>query len=230
MKVRGEEYWAERTQPSGSALPVEVAPKPIAPALPAINWDKWLNMPVMALWEAIALSCNIEPNQITATGQAFNDRMHIAISHLANGLLLHIEANVPRRVAFAPVSLGDIAHVAKSCRWSLPAEFPEAIAPPAIQAAPVQDVPLILAPAKPAPDWRQLAVKKAVQIIERQRSKDLYPSQIAIADEIAREFRAGGTVGKDGKPLTGAYIKRHALKGISSDQGKHLSIVPCWSK
>jgi hypothetical protein len=71
--------------------------------------------------------------------------------------------------------------------------------------------------------WRSMAQKRAIEIIARQKTKDLYPSQVDIADEIAREFRASGVVGKDGKPLSGAYIKRHALGGISSAEGKRLS-------
>ena len=130
IKVPDAEYWEERKKPGGSTLLTQVAPLPTMRKPPAVNWDKWLNMPVMALWEAIALSCNIEPDQDTAVGQVFEDRMHIAISHLASGRLLHIEANVPSRVAFAPVSLVDIARLAKSCRWPVPAEFPKAEASP----------------------------------------------------------------------------------------------------
>ena len=69
-------------------------------------------------------------------------------------------------------------------------------------------------------EWKAKAIFRAAEIIERQRKRDLYPPQITIADEIAREFRAAGIVGADGKPLSGAYIKRHALKGISSAQNK----------
>ena len=75
----------------------------------------------------------------------------------------------------------------------------------------------------PAPEWHKLARKQAKQIIDRQRAKDLYPSQTDIADEIARTFRTDGIVGEGGKPLAGAYIKRHALKGVSSEQGRQLS-------
>lgn len=71
--------------------------------------------------------------------------------------------------------------------------------------------------------WKAKARERAGEIIKRQRAKDLYPSQEDIADEIAREFRADGVVGAGGKPLTGAYIKRHALKGVSSTQNRQLS-------
>ena len=71
--------------------------------------------------------------------------------------------------------------------------------------------------------WKAKARERADEIIKRQRAKDLHPSQEDIADEIAREFRADGVMGAGGKPLTGAYIKRHALKGVSSAQNRQLS-------
>lgn len=71
--------------------------------------------------------------------------------------------------------------------------------------------------------WKAKAQERARAIIKRQRAKDLYPSQADIADEIAREFRVAGVLGAGGKPLTGAYIKRHALAGISSAQVKQMS-------
>jgi hypothetical protein len=72
-------------------------------------------------------------------------------------------------------------------------------------------------------DWVLKAQARAIEIIKRQKLKDLYPSQVNISDEIAKEFRADGIVGSDGKPLRGGTIKRHALKGISSAQNKQLS-------
>lgn len=93
------------------------------------------------------------------------------------------------------------------------------------QAAPATDT------ATPAPvddeddaeSWKDKARVLAAEIIKRQRGRNLYPSQENLGDEIAREFRFAGIVGADGKPLSGAYIKRHALNGISSAQGKQLS-------
>ena len=75
------------------------------------------------------------------------------------------------------------------------------------------------------PEWQERARIRAVEIIKRQGEKDWYPSQIAIADEIARSFRDERVMGAGGKPLSGAYIKRHALKGISSADLKQLSMT-----
>jgi hypothetical protein len=92
-------------------------------------------------------------------------------------------------------------------------------------------LPIDTAPAQtattPAPvsdvEWVQLAQTKAREYIKQQRDRNLYPSQEAIGDRIATEFRKAGIVGIDGKPLKGSYIKRHALKGISSATAKKLS-------
>lgn len=74
-------------------------------------------------------------------------------------------------------------------------------------------------------NWKEIARTKAQAIIKRDYEKDLFPSQLNIADEIAEEFRNAKpqVVGVGGKPLTAAYIKRHALKNISSELGKQLS-------
>lgn len=78
--------------------------------------------------------------------------------------------------------------------------------------------------------WKEKARAHACEIIKRDGAKDLYPSQVHVADEIAKQFRLNGVKGVDGKPLTGAYIKRHALKGISSAQSKLVSTVMRQSK
>lgn len=98
------------------------------------------------------------------------------------------------------------------------------------QAAPI--APLVNAPAQtikiPAPgvtggEWVTQAQRRAREIIKDCREHDRYPSQENLGDTIAAEFRKAGTVGADGKPLSGATIKRHALRGISSAVGKQLS-------
>ncbi len=74
--------------------------------------------------------------------------------------------------------------------------------------------------------WIRLAQEQARAIIKRQKERDWYPSQEHVAEEIARDFREHEIFGESGKPLSGPYIKRHALKGISSAKGKQLSTAP----
>ena len=73
--------------------------------------------------------------------------------------------------------------------------------------------------------WVDRARARAKEIFADYRSRDLHPNQINVADQIAREFRSATppVSGPSGKPLTGTYIKRHALGGISSAQSKQLS-------
>ena len=78
--------------------------------------------------------------------------------------------------------------------------------------------------------WMEKARDRAREIIKRDKEKDLYPSQENIADEIANAFRLDGVVGAGGKPMSGSYIKRHALKGISSEQARQLSTANSRSK
>ena len=99
---------------------------------------------------------------------------------------------------------------------------------PVVDGAPVASCdssPAVPTEPREPPEWVALAQTMAREIIKRQQAKDLYPSQLDIADEIAERFRRATppVFGVDGKPLCGAYIKRHALKGISSAQGKLLS-------
>lgn len=148
MSVPGAEYSAERVQSEISTLLTHRAPLPPTPKPPAVNWDMWLKMPRVALWEAVALSLNVEPNQNTATGEAFDSRMLLALAHLAEGRLLHVEANDARRVVFTRVRLADMAYLAESCEWALPAEFPKAEAPPP---APSVGQPQAIATLDPAP-------------------------------------------------------------------------------
>jgi len=94
-------------------------------------------------------------------------------------------------------------------------------------AAQAQQADTVTAPVVEAPAWENLAQVRAWEIIKHDGKRDLYPPQTNIADKIANEFRNATPqiVGAGGKPLTGAYIKRHALRGISSEQGKQLSIT-----
>lgn len=82
----------------------------------------------------------------------------------------------------------------------------------------------------PIETWKTLAVRRAYEIIEEAHKRNLYPSQLAIGDQIAREFRKDGVHGNSDKPLTGEYIKRHALKGIHSGKPPRKSAATVQGK
>ena len=98
-------------------------PKPIGP-----NWRKWSNMPTVELWEAIALTLNIEPTyNPQGTRPDFDERMEIALQHLQkNGTLQVVERNPMLRC-----SLVRLIDVASCFPWEPPPEFPKPLAAPA---------------------------------------------------------------------------------------------------
>jgi hypothetical protein len=121
------------------------------------------------------------------------------------------------KIKLDPEAVSFMEHVARHMESdSTPAAAP-------VVAASASNPPLVAGGPDDGEAWKVKARDRANEIIKRQRERDLHPSQINIADEIAREFRESGIVGAGRKPLTGAYIKRHALKGISSAQNRQLS-------
>ena len=121
------------------------------------------------------------------------------------------------KIKLDPEAVSFMEHVARHMESdSTPAAAP-------VVADSASNPPLVAGGPDDGEAWKVKARDRANEIIKRQRERDLHPSQINIADEIAREFRESGIVGAGGKPLTGAYIKRHALKGISSAKGRQLS-------
>lgn len=81
--------------------------------------------------------------------------------------------------------------------------------------------------ASPQEPWITQARQLAKEIIDAAYERDLYPNKTSVADRIADKFRKAGIHGTSGKPLSGAYIKRHAMKGIYSrkPQRKHAEIA-----
>lgn len=121
------------------ALATKIKPRP--------DWDKHLNVPDLEVWQAIALSLNIEPAyNPQGIDTDFDKRMVIVLRHMTspNGLLKHIE--MAKRAHTTRVRLSDIVHLAAYCTpaWHLPPEFPAvqvealpaASLAPEIQAAP----------------------------------------------------------------------------------------------
>ena len=99
----------------------------------------------------------------------------------------------------------------------------ECFQPPPPDAAAPMPAGAIPTPAIADDEWKDKARDAARGIVKRATALGQYPSQKALADEISRDFRTRGIVGADGKPLSGATIKRHALKGISSAMKKAQS-------
>ena len=63
-------------------------------------------------------------------------------------------------------------------------------------------------------EWISIARRYANEFIIEKATKNSYPSQNDIGDHVAKRFRNEGINAAHGKPPTGSYIKRKALKGI----------------
>ncbi|MCO5099222.1 MAG: hypothetical protein M9884_17400 [Rhodocyclaceae bacterium] len=86
--------------------------------------------------------------------------------------------------------------------------------------------------AKEELEWVSIARAEAKRIIERDRSRipPLFPSQELLAEEVAKILQKRGKTGMMRVPLTAAYIKRHALKGITSGAAKRPKTEKAWGK
>jgi hypothetical protein len=83
---------------------------------------------------------------------------------------------------------------------------------------------------KTEPDWVEEARQIAFAHRKHLLAMDLYPSMDTIANHTAKQLRARGIFGTQGKPLTSATIRRHALVGMSTQQDKLKAIEKQWSK
>lgn len=101
------------------------------------KWDKWRHVPDVRIWEAVALSLNIEPAKIKHSkdgwmadthlfdeGEEFRDRIFIAGRNLGgSGKALNPTAIVMGSPADSSVSLPAFAQWACSIDWGIPAEL-----------------------------------------------------------------------------------------------------------
>jgi len=101
------------------------------------NWDKWRNMLEVVLWEAVALSLDVEPDYLDSRDEilsrhrqpkqykdekGFNDRYDVAESHMGIGKPLRPGSILPRAHR-AGVSLAEFSAWAQSINWEIPQEL-----------------------------------------------------------------------------------------------------------
>lgn len=101
------------------------------------NWGKWRHVPNVELWEAVALSLDIEPNLVKfhydgwtsnthffEESELFNERIFVAERNLSAGGALKPMAVVEHR-ARCQVSLASFATWACSINWEIPQQLVE---------------------------------------------------------------------------------------------------------
>lgn len=101
------------------------------------NWDKWRNMLEVVLWEAVALSLDVEPAYLDSRDEIhsrhrqpkqykdekdFNDRYDVAESHMGIGKPLRPGSILPRAHR-AGISLAEFSAWALSINWEIPQEL-----------------------------------------------------------------------------------------------------------
>ncbi len=126
-------------------------PVAILPARCKPDWELWRCRPKVELWEAVALSCDIEPNEIRPESvagavflwdifapdlQEFTRRMTIAQSNLGEKLPVLKTGEYGEDIPDArrTVRLSDIVVCAGEWGWKLPKKFPK----PAAKATPFE--------------------------------------------------------------------------------------------
>lgn len=102
----------------------------------APDWDTWLQIPKCELWEAVALSCDLEPDRLRLNGDFYPDfaytphssefkkRLKITCANLDE---LHDAFDCPIYVSTPysmKVSVAGFGRWAESRGWTLPKEFP----------------------------------------------------------------------------------------------------------
>lgn len=124
------------------------------------QWRLWVNLPAVELWQAITLSCDIEPKYYLGDADPeFQLRMRIAIG---NGL------GKGDRPHCALVTLTDVACLARRCGWTLPPEFPKPEPAPAhTDAEPASDAAQARGNMPRMVEWRKAIVINWSGIVAR---------------------------------------------------------------
>lgn len=124
------------------------------------QWRLWVNLPAVELWQAITLSCDIEPTYYLGDADPeFQLRMRIAIG---NGL------GKGDRPHCALVTLTDVACLARRCGWTLPPEFPKPEPAPAhTDAEPASDAAQARGNMPRMVEWRKAIVINWSGIVAR---------------------------------------------------------------
>jgi hypothetical protein len=100
------------------------------------NWSKWRHIPVLKVWQAVALSLNIDPEKVQRErpvrsygtlkfieSEVFRDRLEVACANLgANGPLFPVSFEVDEKNSL-PVRLHEFADWCVSIGWQVPDEL-----------------------------------------------------------------------------------------------------------
>lgn len=210
-----------------------VPQKPKDERLP--RWNKWRLMPEVKMWEAIALSLNVEPDKIKTSstawmgaehpfdeGEEFNDRL--AVLRANSG-----RANFPTPCTLnmgewysCGVRLNEFSSWALSVtEWGLPPELvamaktseKQTGAPAETNTRPAAKGEAVPGTSPSGDGWIVKAREFAKEYLDRHKVQYLFPSQPDVCGYVEGKLRENNIYGSHGKPPSASYIARNAIQG-----------------
>ena len=91
----------------------------------SVDWDLWLNMPTVKLWQACALSLDIDPDKMTHGDKEkdyFHKRLRLLTEQVFFTDYLHI-ASISRENIDSKIYLESFAEWALDIKWDIPKEL-----------------------------------------------------------------------------------------------------------
>ena len=198
------------------------------------NWDEWRYAPIVKLWEACALSLDIDPNSLRVDLDAtafdglkqmlyapdgfsspkvqeeFNQRRRMAGRCLGNPIKITVARASGDDTA---VDLSSFAQWATSIPWELPPDFSEMEKPLVEEREGDSKRRTHSASGTKAREeqWIAKAREMANDIYFSFRDKGKAATKKDVAQEIAGRFKRNATVTVRGRPITWGYVCKMAL-------------------
>ena len=208
---------------------------PNAPPVPPPNWDKWGHMRDVELWEAVALSVNLEPEKLPVylgafecfgddpfriCPQTFLDRLQVANSNCGISLGFRPVHKLKARCLVDLPAFG---------AWAVKLNIPNI--PPALaaMAATATTVPVVM-PAQTAatpalvvaevaedepatPNWKMQIQTEATALCLRLRKSGANPTTNSIVDSMSKWCVDNGIMTDGGIHPSANYLRTHVLGG-----------------
>jgi hypothetical protein len=197
------------------------------------NWEKWRHVPNTKIWEAVALSLNIDPWEVRPAsgripggplifdeGQEFNDRIFVVDRNLATGAGPTPQIAAVDDPPSCVVSLCEFATWAHSLGWDVPLEF-------AALLRAEQDGVRDEAEVKAKIVMPKVAKEKPLGTRERDTLRTIIAALAnAAKTDLSKPFKAAGQIEamtiKIGARVSARAIENH-LKGISDARERALN-------
>ena len=206
------------------------------------DWEFWLNMPSVKVWQACALSLNIDPDSMrhsphgwmagpgsgpifepgsfpnNEAAEAFGKRLRLLSASITNPAYFRLRSLIMGDASRCEIYLSEFATWATSVvRWKdMPAELGESA-----QTKKSTDDPAVCNQVNDKTDdigndnkeWMNAARKIAGEYIERHKKQKLFPSQDDVCTHLEQELRTKKIYGPQKRPLSKATILREAIQG-----------------